>query len=147
MAMKIVYLDIFKDTLPSHLSHWEVHTHIRKSHLKSTHLSGHFDNAYILEDEEWGQGGREHLGMKAQFWKPKNPNSKAKSIIIFRGTSLGKSVQSVKKNLGGGLLMDFDQEGIGKSGFREFEPVFNTWLEKIRSQGNGAVFTGHSLGK
>ena len=144
--MKIVYLDIFLDTLPAHLPNWEVHSRITQSHLKKGNTKKHFDDVYILVREEWGKGGREHLGMKAQLWTPKNPNSQAKNIIVFRGTSLGRSVQSIKKNLGDGLRMDFDQDGIGKSGFNDFKPVFRDWLDLTRSQQRGLILTGHSLG-
>ena len=149
--MNIVYLDIFLENVPKDLEHWEIHRHsyhslLEKENEKEKETKEPNKEVYILKDDEWGKGGREHYGMKAQLWTSKDPSSSSKNIIVFRGTSLMKTGYSASVNLGNGLKMDFDQSGIGKSAFSLFIQDFMKWIEITKSQKKQLIITGHSLG-
>jgi hypothetical protein len=145
--MSIVYSDVFSDTVSKGMGHWELKCHATESLLQpDLDVPNDMADSYILRQDEWGQGGHEFLGMKAQFWTPKYPLRNGKNVIVFRGTALSPTYHNLKKRIGRGFYMDFEQGGIGKESFELFYPKFGEWIQLSKFQNRGLVITGHSLG-
>ncbi len=149
LSMIMVYSDIFLDELPKEETHWELSSSATSSLLREqdNQISPQLAGRYRLAKEEYGKGGKESLGMKAQFWVPVDPSSTEANIIVFRGTCLALSVKSAKKNLGTGMAMNMDSDGFGRTAFEDFWPIFGGWVEETRDSGRKLIATGHSLGE
>jgi hypothetical protein len=148
MAMKIVYMDLFHDLYPSHRKIWQVQNHVHCSVLNPNEaVKNQFASSYVLAENEYGSSlQKEYLGLRAQLWIPKSHESKAANLIVFQGTNLNPSQVSAKKNIGTGLWLNMDYEGLGKEAFSHFSPVFQKWIESTIKQQRKLVITGHSLG-
>lgn len=146
LAMELVYMDIFTDVSPKYMQQWEIANYVEKSLITGQDSSNDFARTYVLAADEYGRGGREYLGLKSQLWVPKDPQSKAKNVMVFRGTALSTTYQGIQKKLGKGLRMNLDRSGIGKSSFDLFKPHFKEWVYNTKNSGRGLIITGHSLG-
>jgi hypothetical protein len=146
--MSVVYSDVFTDTVPRGTGYWELNNFSSES-LLQPHLNVKNDLAesYILKEDEWGKGGKESIGMKAQLWTPKYPLQSGRNIIVFRGTALSSTFYNRKKKIGNGFHMDFEKDGIGKESFEIFYPRFKEWVSLSKRQSRGVTITGHSLGE
>jgi hypothetical protein len=162
LSMVMIYTDMFLDELPVfeepqhdesllsfNFNPWELKSVTTSSLFgePENHLSPRLASGYRLAKEEYGKGGKESFGMKAQLWIPIDPLSTDANIIVFRGTCLTPTIKAMEKNLGTGMAMNMDRSGFGRTAFQEFWPVFNRWIDEIRDSERKLIITGHSLGE
>jgi hypothetical protein len=141
--MKLVYLDLYPDLIPNQPMEYKIKNDVQRSCIESSEMRHQFASEYILHVQEYGQGGKEHLGMKAQLWLPVDHQPGA-AVIAFQGTNPQLSKISKDKNCGTGMLLNFDQEGRWMQEF--IKEVFDHWIQTVKTSNRKLIITGHSLG-